>query len=399
MAGYDKKDLQSSIYEGIQKTFNLDAQAFSNMYAQAMEYDLGTLFGCRYTLHHKLSVEAAVEFADGSVDGVFIDGLHTYEGVRDDIKAWRVKAKAGGVYMFNDYVPGGGSFPGVEKAVKELAASTPVGTAGISSIGVPRHGNVWIDLDSQAPQSPDVVAQVSTATTNKGSCGHPTECTGACDQLLKLIQKERGSSNWKVYYDEVAEFLIKRNATRVVEIGTAWGGLAKRLLEKVPGLKLECVDPFMAGYDKKDLQSSIYEGIQKTFNLDAQAFSNMYAQAMEYDLGTLFGCRYTLHHKLSVEAAVEFADGSVDGVFIDGLHTYEGVRDDIKAWGMKAKAGGVYMFNDYVPGGGSFPGVEKAVKELAASTPVGTAGIRSIGEPRHGNVWIDLDRAAGEPAR
>ncbi|CAE8634227.1 unnamed protein product [Polarella glacialis] len=336
MAGYDKKDRQSGVYEGIQKKFKLDVQAFSDVFAQAMAYDLGTAFGCRYTLHHKLSVEAAVVFAARSVDGVFIDGLHTYDGVRDDIQAWRVKAKAGGYCMFNDYTPGGGSFPGVEKAAKELAASTPGGIAGIGIIGTPRYSNVWVNLDSaapaflrvstnsQAPQGAVVVAELRTATTTNSSCDHPTTCAGACEQLLKVIRSERAASPWKVYYDEIAEFLIKRNATRVVEIGTAWGGLAERLLEKVPGLKLDAVDPFMAGYDKKDRQSGVYEGIQKKFKLDVQAFSDVFAQAMAYDLGTAFGCRYTLHHKLSVEAAVVFADGSVDGVFIDGLHTYDG---------------------------------------------------------------------------
>eukprot|EP00666_Eupelagonemidae_sp_cell4sb_P011660 gene11660-8818_t len=31
-----------------------------------------------------------------------VDGLHTYDGVRDDIDAWAPKVAPGGVMMFND---------------------------------------------------------------------------------------------------------------------------------------------------------------------------------------------------------------------------------------------------------------------------------------------------------
>eukprot|EP00931_Biecheleriopsis_adriatica_P046440 TRINITY_DN2666_c0_g1_i3.p1 TRINITY_DN2666_c0_g1~~TRINITY_DN2666_c0_g1_i3.p1 ORF type:complete len:412 (+),score=78.51 TRINITY_DN2666_c0_g1_i3:106-1236(+) len=376
-----------------------------------MAYNQGVTngFGCRYILHHKLSLEAAPEFSEGSLDGAFIDGLHTYEGVRDDISAWSVKVKAGGVLMFNDY--GNGPFPGVKKAVQEFASSTPGGVSGIEVIGIARHGNVYVTVGTgsagappqtssasgyhQAPSEPTpVVAAVasSEAVVQGDSCGHPTSCDGPCADLLKVILDNRKRSTWNVYYDEIADFLIERKANRIVEIGTAWGGLANRLLTKLPGLELHCVDPFLAGYDKHDLQSQIYEGIQKKFNLDGPSFSKVYAQAMAYNQGTVngFGCRYILHHKLSLDGAAEFAEGSIDGAFIDGLHTYEGVRDDINAWKSKTRAGGVLMFNDY--GNGPFPGVKKAVQEFAATTPQGVAGIETIGVARHGNVYITVGR-------
>lgn len=49
------------------------------------------------------SVPAASAFEAGSVDWVFIDALHDYESVRDDIRAWAPKMKPGGLISGHDY--------------------------------------------------------------------------------------------------------------------------------------------------------------------------------------------------------------------------------------------------------------------------------------------------------
>lgn len=58
---------------------------------------------CKLRIHHALSVKGAELFEDNSVDAVFIDGLHTYEGVVMDINAWVKKLKHKGSLLFNDY--------------------------------------------------------------------------------------------------------------------------------------------------------------------------------------------------------------------------------------------------------------------------------------------------------
>ena len=49
------------------------------------------------------------------IDLLFIDGNHTYEGVRDDIASWLPFVRDGGVVIFHDY----GSWAGVTEAVDE----------------------------------------------------------------------------------------------------------------------------------------------------------------------------------------------------------------------------------------------------------------------------------------
>jgi hypothetical protein len=48
------------------------------------------------------SAAAAREFQDGSVDLVFIDGDHTFEGVVSDLRCWLPKVKKGGTLAGHD---------------------------------------------------------------------------------------------------------------------------------------------------------------------------------------------------------------------------------------------------------------------------------------------------------
>jgi predicted O-methyltransferase YrrM len=63
-----------------------------------------------------LSVEVSKQYADDSLDFVFIDGDHRYECVLADIRAWLPKVKAGGVIAGHDY----GWWPDVRRAVHEV---------------------------------------------------------------------------------------------------------------------------------------------------------------------------------------------------------------------------------------------------------------------------------------
>lgn len=61
------------------------------------------------------SIQAAAEIPYGSLDFVFLDADHTYESVREDIKAWLPRIKPGGWIGGHDYK----LEPGVTKAIDE----------------------------------------------------------------------------------------------------------------------------------------------------------------------------------------------------------------------------------------------------------------------------------------
>lgn len=46
--------------------------------------------------------QAMLQFDDGSIDILHIDGSHFYEDVKHDYETWKIKVKANGIIMFHD---------------------------------------------------------------------------------------------------------------------------------------------------------------------------------------------------------------------------------------------------------------------------------------------------------
>ena len=70
------------------------------------------------------SAEAAKQFKDSSVDFVYVDATHTYEGVMRDLISWWPKLKSGGVLAGDDWMleeVRGNQVWGIQRAVSEFA--------------------------------------------------------------------------------------------------------------------------------------------------------------------------------------------------------------------------------------------------------------------------------------
>lgn len=86
-----------------------------------------------------------------------------------------------------------------------------------------------------------------------------------------------------------------------------------------------------------------------------------------------------LIESLSWDAAAQYADSSLDFVYIDADHTYESARRDIVAWWPKVKYGGIIGGHDFTP---EYPGVIQAVIEEIRNFHV------DVGEPwENGKVY------------
>ena len=57
----------------------------------------------RVTLLRALSTDAAASFQDGFFDWIYIDALHTYDAVSEDLRAWWPKLREGGLFSGDDY--------------------------------------------------------------------------------------------------------------------------------------------------------------------------------------------------------------------------------------------------------------------------------------------------------
>jgi len=102
------------------------------------------------------------------------------------------------------------------------------------------------------------------------------------------------------------------------------------MFEKIPGLKLYLVEPY------KDYES----GNRRYGAANHDKFKRM-------TLKRLRGKDIVLLEMFSEDAARKVPDDSLDFVYIDGMHLYDFVMQDIILWSRKVREGGIISGHDY----------------------------------------------------
>ena len=151
----------------------------------------------------------------------------------------------------------------------------------------------------------------------------------------------------QLYVDVVK---IAKPHSHFVEIGS-WAGrsaalMAVEIYNSGKDIKFDCVDPWLDG--GVDLRDTEHRKLLGDVPLLEQFKANM--RDVIHLVNPIQG--------YSVEVAKRYDDKMLDFVLIDGDHTYEAVRDDIKAWLPKMKNGRIIAGDDY-----GWPGVKQAVDE------------------------------------
>jgi predicted O-methyltransferase YrrM len=75
-------------------------------------------YGDQWHFSQLKSADLAAEIQPGSLDLIFVDGDHSYEGVRADWLNYRDKVRVGGLVLFHDYC-NTEDFPGIAKLIDE----------------------------------------------------------------------------------------------------------------------------------------------------------------------------------------------------------------------------------------------------------------------------------------
>lgn len=140
---------------------------------------------------------------------------------------------------------------------------------------------------------------------------------------------------------------------KFVEIGVASGCFTKQILASCPNMQsLHIID----------LWEFQPKGYNDPCNLPQATQDERYEQILKD-----FSNEPKVHiiREWSHKAASQFADNSIDFLYLDANHSYTATKIDLNVWYPKIKAGGVFAGHDYVNGDGDGHGVKKAVDEFA----------------------------------
>lgn len=119
------------------------------------------------------------------------------------------------------------------------------------------------------------------------------------------------------------------------EIGVAHAEFSKLVCEVNPQIKLYGIDAW------KPYQG--YSDYTRT-----STFSQMKNEALSRMRPYIERNRYEIVEEFSTDAAKNFADSSLDFVYIDANHQDPFVTQDIEAWAPKVRPGGIVAGHDYV---------------------------------------------------
>lgn len=114
------------------------------------------------------------------------------------------------------------------------------------------------------------------------------------------------------------------------EIGVEQGRFSAEICRDNPGVKLFCVDPWLAYTRYKD---EVSQAKLDGFYQDAQT------RLAPYNVRFI--------RATSMEAVKQFEPGTLDFVYIDGNHEYRYVVDDIDEWSRVVRPGGIVAGHDY----------------------------------------------------
>lgn len=156
--------------------------------------------------------------------------------------------------------------------------------------------------------------------------------------------------------ETVLEMVSTIKPQSYVEVGCWMGTLTRQVKELVPDVW--CIDPHEQVFNEFD---------KYTCRMGAQGpVSQDELNAIAEELYKDFGNRYL--RMTSIQASEYFEDESLDFVYIDAIHDYEHVKEDIKVWLPKVKKGGVLCGDDYKPK--RFPGLCEGVREMLPNCSV-----------------------------
>jgi predicted O-methyltransferase YrrM len=177
---------------------------------------------------------------------------------------------------------------------------------------------------------------------------------------MGMTETTFGSMNYNVLANILKSHGFVQNGFGA-EIGVLYGDTSDYLLSEIPHLTLFSIDPYLEYAEADRSQSRMNEFEKRARERLAR-----------------FGQRSRILKTTSVEAAPFVVDESLDFVFIDALHNYDAVKEDIATWYPKVRSGGLVAGHDW-----RWDGVGQAVTEFITQH-----NIKGHFTPIQSDIWF-----------
>jgi predicted O-methyltransferase YrrM len=161
-------------------------------------------------------------------------------------------------------------------------------------------------------------------------------------------------------WDILSGLMLEQGYKTFVEVGCKEGRTTGHILKTVPDSRVTAIDPWIVQEKSADPTKETYASWDFS-KIEAEFWSNVGER----------NDRCMMMRMTSEVAAtsIEWTE-QVDIVFIDALHDYEHVKQDIALWWPKVRIGGILSGHDF---NHKWPGVERAVAESFDLMHVGVA--------------------------
>jgi hypothetical protein len=151
-----------------------------------------------------------------------------------------------------------------------------------------------------------------------------------------------------------------------IEIGVWKGDFSAQILKAARPKALHLVDPWLTS-DASDRTTDAWYGADQ---ITQDAMNTIHDQVVHRFGREIESSQVLVHRSDAAHALGSMAESSVDYVYVDGDHSYEGVSADLVEAYRVTKIDGFICCDDYLLGAWWKDGVVRAVHELLASKPV-----------------------------
>ena len=125
----------------------------------------------------------------------------------------------------------------------------------------------------------------------------------------------------------------------VAEIGVLRGDFSKIILKNTAPACLHLIDPWI--HQERD------DYAHDPANMDNAGHDDNHVHVLKTFRRPIRKGQVTVNRDYSTDALSRFAENTFDWVYIDGLHTYDGVMADLEGYGARLKDDGLILGHDY----------------------------------------------------